>query len=239
MGESMELKHDKIGPSEKASDITFSRRGFCKALGVSVLLASLQGGVVGTTLLTPTTAYAQTIQVEGIGFDTERLKDTVDELYRKTSEKCVRREVTLPNGHYVVYANKPNQYTATVSTEPNGAKEMGFFFPADKDKDKDTKGENAGKVAVDIAPFIDAVNKYSKSEVKRFKIIAEETKSDSRGDPVVNGIAIPMDKDGNTLGKYHGGYLAIEMSYFPDRGYVNSGTVLLLEPGVQEPVARK
>ena len=72
--------------------------------------------------------------------------------------------------------------------------------------------------------------------IERVKIYIEETTSKSKGDPVVTVMAIPVDANGTPI-SYKGGYLAMGISYYSKRGTAGGDMCLLLEPGVQGPIA--
>jgi hypothetical protein len=211
-----------------------SRRDILKAgaLGLAILGS---GGI----LLAPKRADAQQINVRGLTVETFRLEDTLTNL--TTNSRQYQKGERNDSG---VYSNMVGISGAGIMggviLRPNGG-QNGFsvLYPASRDRDPHREG--AGTWGIEITPFLTMVRDVSSSSVTRMRVLLERTTDTNQHDPIINVYAIPVDSQDRITSGFSGGVLALVASYYPDRGIVYGGRVLLLEPGVPEPdrIARR
>lgn len=228
------MKKLEHGRAEKPQEL--SRREFFR-LGAAgtALVAGLQLGI----LTFPGTANAQVISIQGTRVSTERLPDTIANLER--SSRRYQRGERVRDGVYTNMVNLSEYSMSGVVSLASGEDNNQFSILFPRERDRNPRRTGAGSWNVDITDLKTLVSQVSSQEVKRMKLLVAVTTDPQQSDAVITVYAIPLDQNGNIIGRYRDGYLAMGASYYPERGVVYGARSLLLEPGVPEPesVARR
>lgn len=228
------LEHGKAsrcadGPSQNA----ISRRKFF-TLGVAGMFAAkLALGGFGASFFLPTTANAQVLRIGGLKVFTLRLSDTVNKLDKQTS-KYRRGQHTSTSGAYatVIEISGEDLKASVVLNPPSGRSRLGVTFPPEKDRKP--QGQIPGHWGMIIEDFIRVVEEKTGQNVAGIKWIVDKG---ANGGNCINIYALPVNPEGEIIGKHEGGYLVAGASYYPQKGAVYGAIGLLLEPGTPEPVA--
>ena len=204
-------------------------RGAGKQLNVS---STFLDELLSSALPEETTTQ-QKYLLNGVQIISERLTATVGELEGESGPyQWGEKTNSQGRGEYTnAIKIDSERFDAGVTFLPGEHKSFAVGFPPSKDKDPQRK--NAGAWGTMINDFAGMIKQVSKQDMTRAELLIERTTE--KGDPVINTYALPLNSKGDKIGKYKGGYLAIEASYYPTKGVVYGGYALLLEPGVQEP----
>ncbi|MFH1784884.1 MAG: hypothetical protein ABH842_00500 [Candidatus Micrarchaeota archaeon] len=202
-----------------------------------VLGTALAFGTVGATsaiLFTPRAAMAQELQVAGIKVDTLRLGDSIPNLDRETQKQYQFREDVIEprTGRRMNIKQHPDCLIAA-TVVPNTRSSLGFSL-TDK-----TIPEDKRMWQIDISGFTSAIEKLTGQKIVRFKVLIEITEEGESREKVITAYAIPLNERGQILGQHEGGYLTAAASYYTTSKEFYGGAYLALEPGVQEPIARR
>jgi len=198
------------------------RKFFQLAAAGTLLLAGINFGSI---------ASAQGTKIKGVTFHSVTLVNTVEKLDKETGDKYRRGEGVNKDKSKGFTVNIPYVMSAAATLRPdekNGRNTFGVAYP--KEKDKDPKRKNAGMWTTNINDFARVVKEVTGDDLKRVRIIIERTTDPDYNDEVISAYAIPVDNCGDFVGKYNGGYLAVGASYYPDRGEVYGGKLMLVEP---------
>jgi len=84
-----------------------------------------------------------------------------------------------------------------------------------------------------IGDFANLVKKTTGQDLKRVRIIIEDSVDEKTGESVITAFALPVDSSGNFFVKYQNGYLAAAISFYPDVGGAGGGTTLIYEPTIR------
>ena len=235
------MKHKTVGPCEKFTNAPVKPRKF-HSLGAAVALLSTLT-FAGMNFVGTKSAKADTVEVDKVKVEVSKVNDTLANLDKKTAATYVREDGVVTTGDYVSSANRLNaqgvsELTFGVGWKKDGTgKVMNVHFPAYLDQNPSRKG--AGTWGMDLDEFASIVKKTTSQDLTRVKIVIENSIDEKTGERVINAFALPVDANGNIIGKYQNGYLAAGISFYPDVGGAGGGTTLIYEPNVHGPFARK
>lgn len=215
-----------------------------KYLPSALSLALLTGTVTATALL-PSVAYAQQIVIQNTRVETERLNDTIANLERNSVQyQC--GEINDTEGRtpfsYVNSITMPGELGASVGFYRNSvAKALNITWP--RQRGGNPNAEDAYTWDVRLDTFADFIKKATNQDLTRVKIIVMRGSAQDTNAPRINVYVIPVDAQGRMFARYGDGYLAygatLHLNANNGQGAVAGAIVDMLEPGVQEPIARR
>jgi hypothetical protein len=233
MFEGMEIKSKGFG-CEKASE-TQKFRPFYKYGAAAALFSTLTFGGMNFSSFGGREAKAETVYVQGEKIAIEAVSDTIANLEKKSARDNKVHEEVERDGSYFHLVTRKKVFSFDAILLKNGIKGLVLSFPKSKaDADADV---HSGELAYDLAPLSDLAKKVSGQDFTRVKLIVEETVIKPKGEPVFNGIVLPLDRNGNPI-KFGAGYIAMELSYYPQKGGAGYGLCLVIEPGVTGPFSK-
>ncbi|MEW6035987.1 MAG: twin-arginine translocation signal domain-containing protein [Candidatus Micrarchaeota archaeon] len=231
------LDHTREKP-ERVSEV--SRRDFFKATGAAVLVAALQGGIVGSVLL-PRTAYAQTREVGGRQVNEIQLDRTLAELARDTAQYQTHEHLPSSSNNYT-YSHDiivPNEVTFLVSVQTRGSnKLLAVTFPKERETDPNARG--AGLRGVDITDFLSFARRVAGQDITKVRFILERGtfQYNGRQTDYTTAYIFPLDSNGNMITRLgNGEYLVYTASYYAN--VVTAEANVIIEPNNRDTIARR